>query len=174
MKGKKRRQRGKLTAISLTTTCTDGLHLQSQRAQCTITIQWICMSRVELRWNDLCHVCGTTSGWRPHHRPPQATRMQTTLVCLRKKTDYDFLAFQIICAPRSAADALSRSYSIPAFGRLGTISLQAWPILLLPSHKLVSPRRGQGTDELRTSFLTLLSFKSGQMSVILPSPLRAW
>lgn len=146
----------------------------SQRAQCTITIQWICMSRVELRWNDLCHIRGTTSGWRPHHTQPRATRVQTTLMCLRKKPDYDFLAFQIFSAPRSAADALSHSCSIPASGRLGTISLQAWPILLLPSHKLVPPRQGQGTDEPRTSFLTLLSFKSGQMSVILPSPLRPW
>lgn len=147
----------------------------SQGAQGTITILWMCMSRVELRWNDLCHVCGTTSGWRPHHtHSPERPACRLRSSARVKKPDYDFLAFQIFPAPRSAADAPSHSYSIPASGRLGTISLQAWPILLLSSHTLGGPWRGQGTDKPRTSFLTLLSFKSGRMSVILPSPLKAW
>lgn len=133
---------------------------------------------VELRWNDLCQV----------YRPLVADglikqpRAAPCAVCTRglskkrkkerKRTDYDFLAFQIFPAPHSAADAPSHSYSIPACGRLGTVSVQAWPILLLPSHTLRAHWLSQGTDEPRTSFLTLLSFKSGWMSVILNMLIR--
>lgn len=140
-----------------------------------ITFLWVCTAAVELRWNDLCQVCRTTSGWRPCRAAPSGPHANRKKHNNKKKqNDNDFLAFQIFPAARSAEDASSHTYSIPAAGRLGTISLQAWPILLLPSHTLFTPQRGQGTDEPRTSFLTLLSFESGWMSVTLPSSLKAW
>lgn len=131
----------------------------------------------EWRWGEM--TCVTSAGplvadGLITHSPEQPVCKPRSAACV-KNPDYDFLAFQIFPARRSAVDAASHSYSIPASGWLGTISLQAWPILLLLSltHTRCSLARSE-TDEPRTLFLTLLSFKSGRMSVILPSPLTAW
>lgn len=64
-------------------TCTNGVR---QKAQGEITILQMCMSGAALRWNDLCHVCGTTCGWWPHQQQPRAALVQTVLDCLRKKS----------------------------------------------------------------------------------------
>lgn len=79
-------------------TCTDGV---GQKAQGEITILQMCMSGAALRWNDLCHVCGTTCGWWPHQQQPRAALVQTVLDCLRKKSRLGRFSFSDFPLPRA-------------------------------------------------------------------------
>lgn len=127
-----------------------------QTARGWITILWMCMSRVALRWNDLCHVCGTTSGWWLQHTQPRAALVQSRLTCLHQKETkktktLGVFSFTDFSLPRTCMRPLTVTQS----RRLGTISLQAWPILPHPpalththAHAHVrafpAPWRGQG------------------------------
>lgn len=125
---------------------------QHQPHQGWITILWMCMSRVALRWNDLCHVCGTTSGWWLDRTQPPAALVPSQLDRLwggeTTTTTTNVRSFQLHRLALPCARMCMRPVTVTQSRRLGTISLQAWPILLrLPpshTHTLATPWRGQG------------------------------
>lgn len=125
--------------------CTDWLHLQRRRlpeSAGQVTIQSVCMSGVVLRWNDLCHVCRTTSSWWPHHAQPKAT--PCLAACIQKIWLWHF-SFSDFPFPVLGSECIQSELLNPG---LWTIRHHLIPsmtnISAALSHTLCAPSWGQG------------------------------